>query len=145
MGPDNHPELWLRFCDALGLDRSAVRAATLYPETRDAIEAVRTVCGSEPFAAGLAALYAYEAQQPEVMTTKRAGLEEHYDVHTGHDFFIEHETADVKHSADEARLIAAHGEATPAVVLEAADVSLAATYRLLDGVYSRYVEAVPSI
>lgn len=31
-GPENHPELWLRFCDALGLDREAVANAELLPE-----------------------------------------------------------------------------------------------------------------
>jgi pyrroloquinoline-quinone synthase len=37
MGENNHPELWLRFCDALGLDRAAVQSAELLPETREAI------------------------------------------------------------------------------------------------------------
>src|ERR1041384_4160930 len=53
MGPDNHPELWLRFCDALGLDREAVKSADLLPETRDAIAAMRTVCRNEPAVVGL--------------------------------------------------------------------------------------------
>jgi pyrroloquinoline-quinone synthase len=56
-GPENHPELWLRFCDALGLDRDAVKSAELLPETREAIATMRRVCRDEPAAAGLAALY----------------------------------------------------------------------------------------
>ena len=77
-GPENHPELWLRFCDALGLDRDAVRNAVLLPETAGAIASMRTVCREAPAAAGVAALYAYESQQPEVMKVKRDGLRTMY-------------------------------------------------------------------
>jgi pyrroloquinoline-quinone synthase len=139
MGPNNHPELWLRFCDALGLERSAVKASEVLPETRDAIDAMRGVCGSAPFGAGLAALYAYESQQPEVMTTKRAGLNDLYDVTTGHDFFIEHETADVRHSAQERDLIERHADGHEEAIELGAQVGLDATYELLNGVYERYV------
>src|SRR5579862_8870708 len=66
-GAANHPELWLRFCDALGLDREAVRRAELLPETAIAIGAMRRTCREESAPAGLAALYAYESQQPDVM------------------------------------------------------------------------------
>jgi pyrroloquinoline-quinone synthase len=141
MGPDNHPELWLRFCDALGLDRDEVRRTEVLPETRAALAAYRKVCQSAPFVGGLAALYTYEVQQPEVMASKRAGLGTHYGVTTGHDFFLEHEVADIEHSASERRLIEAHANGHETIVLDAARVALDATYILLDGVYDRYVRA----
>lgn len=139
LGPDNHPELWLRFCDALGLDRDEVKATEPLPETMFAISAMREVCGRAPFVGGLAALYAYESQQPAVMTTKRRGLETHFGLTEGHDFFIEHESADIRHSADEGALIDAYGAAEASVALAGAQQALDATYALLDGVFTRYV------
>ncbi len=133
-GSENHPELWLRFCDALGLDRDAVRSADLLPETREAIAAMRRVCRDEPAVAGLTALYAYESQQPEVMKTKREGLRDLYGVTSGHDYFVVHETKDIEHSAEERAMIAQHAAGHEAAVLDAAAIALDATYRLLDGV-----------
>jgi pyrroloquinoline-quinone synthase len=133
-GEANHPELWLRFCDALGLDRDAVRTADLLPETARAIAMMRNVCRDAPAVAGLAALYAYESQQPEVMKTKREGLRDKYGVTAGHDYFELHETADVAHSADEARLIARHAAGRETAVLGAARTALDATYTILDGI-----------
>ncbi|MEO7192584.1 MAG: CADD family putative folate metabolism protein [Vicinamibacterales bacterium] len=133
-GPENHPELWLRFCDALGLDRHAVRQAVLLPETAEAIARMRQVCRDQPAVAGLAALYAYESQQPEVMKTKRAGLCEKYNVQTGHDYFDVHETADVAHSAAEGALVAAHAAGYEEAVLGAVHTALEATYTILNGV-----------
>ena len=133
-GADNHPELWLRFCDALGLDRDHVKNADLLPETKAAIEAMRRVCRDEPAAAGLAALYAYESQQPEVMKTKREGLRDLYKVTSGHEYFEVHETMDVAHSAGERALIERHAPGHEAAVLDATSIALDATYTLLDGI-----------
>jgi pyrroloquinoline-quinone synthase len=133
-GTDNHPELWLRFCDALGLDREAVRSAELLPETRDAIAAMRRVCRDEPAVAGLAALYAYESQQPEVMKTKREGLRDRYGITEGHEYFEVHEVLDVEHSAGERALIERMADGPEAAIAAAADQALAATYRILDGI-----------
>jgi pyrroloquinoline-quinone synthase len=136
-GPENHPELWLRFCDALGIDRAAVTSAAPLPETTAAIDAMRRVCRDEPAVAGVAALYAYESQQPEVMKTKRAGLRDLYDVPSGHEYFEVHETADVVHSAEERRLLVRHGAGHEPGMLAAARTALEATYRILDGVEKR--------
>jgi len=134
MGADNHPELWLRFCDALGLDRDAVRRADLLPETREAIAAMRNVCRNQPAAAGLTALYAYESQQPEVMKTKREGLRDLYGVTAGHEYFEVHETMDVAHSAGERAMIAARVQGHETEALQATTTALNATYTLLDGI-----------
>jgi len=133
-GPENHPELWLRFCDALGLDRGAVGRADLLPETREALVAIRRICREAPAVAGVAALYAYESQQPEVMKTKREGLRDLYRVTAGHDYFEVHEAIDVDHRAAEAALIATHAAGHEATALDAAAAALDATYLMLDGV-----------
>jgi pyrroloquinoline-quinone synthase len=136
-GPDNHPELWLRFCDALGLERSAVTSAAPLPETTAAVAAMRRVCREGPAIAAVAALYAYESQQPDVMKTKREGLRDLYQVPTGHEYFTVHETADVEHSAEERKLLVRHGAGHEAAMLVAARTALDATYRILDGVEQR--------
>jgi pyrroloquinoline-quinone synthase len=135
-GVENHPELWLRFCDALGLDRVEVQTADLHPETAAAIAMMRGVCRSQSAVAGVAALYAYESQQPEVMKTKREGLRDLYRVPSGHDYFEVHEQADVVHSADERALITRHADGHEAEILTAAKTALEATYLILDGVRS---------
>jgi pyrroloquinoline-quinone synthase len=133
-GPENHPELWLRFCDALGLDRAAVKQVELLPETAQAIAAMREVSREMPPAASLAALYAYESQQPEVMKTKREGLRDLYKLTTGHEYFEVHETLDVEHSAGEAAMIAKHGTTCGTEIDAAVKTALDATYTLLDGI-----------
>ena len=133
-GPENHPELWLRFCDALGLDRQSVLDAALLPETRNAIARMREVCRSEPAVAGVAALYAYESQQPEVMKTKREGLRDLYHVTAGHEYFEVHETMDVEHSAGERDMIETHAAGHDAAILAAAAAAVEASNQILDGV-----------
>jgi pyrroloquinoline-quinone synthase len=134
LGPDNHPELWLRFCDALGLDRASVKHADLLPETREAIAAMRRLSRQEPAVASLAGLYAYESQQPEVMKTKLEGLRGMYGLTSGCEYFEVHETLDVEHSAAERAMIAKHGAGAERAIDEATRIALDATYRLLDGV-----------
>ena len=143
-GPENHPELWLRFCDALGLDRDAVKRAELLPETRDAIAAMRKVTRESSAVAGVAALYAYESQQPEVMKTKRDGLANLYNVTSGHEYFDVHQTIDVEHSAGERALVDAHADGQEDEILAAAQTALNATYMLLDGVERVRMESMAS-
>lgn len=133
-GPDNHPELWLRFADALGLERPAVTGAEPLPETAEAVATMRHLSRDTPAVAGVAALYAYEVQQPDVMRTKREGLTTLYGVTTGHDYFVVHEERDVEHSADERALLMRHLEGHEAAVLSAVNTALGATYMILDGV-----------
>lgn len=138
-GAENHPDLWLRFCDALGLDRQAVTRMALLPETGEAIAAFRRLCRDGSPVAALAVLYAYESQQPTVMATKRAGLSERYGVRTGHDYFVAHESLDIEHSRVERELVERHSSGHEDEILQAVEAGLAATYRLLDGINNRYV------
>ena len=73
-GPENHPELWLRFCEALSLDRADVASGTPNAATRALIDSMRTFARSESLHEGLAALYAYESQIPAVAKAKIDGL-----------------------------------------------------------------------
>jgi len=141
-GPDNHPELWLRFSDGLGVARDDVRNAELLPKTVESVERMVNITRSEDFRDGLAALYAYESQVPMVARTKREGLAKFYQLDDARSvqFFTVHEDADIIHSQVERDLLAEHC-ATPEQqerAIAAADEAARALWHFLDGVYDAY-------
>src|ERR1051326_8700155 len=95
-GDPNHPELWLRFAESVGVDRSDVRTAELWPETTNLIDSFRDVCRDGCTEDGLAALYAYESQIPAVAESKIEGLRKFYGIDTpnGLAYFRVHIEAD---------------------------------------------------
>jgi pyrroloquinoline-quinone synthase len=128
-GEANHAELWLRFGEGIGTDRAAVREAPRHEETERLVETYRELTAAAPLAAGIAALYAYEAQVPEVAAEKEHGLRERYGVTDGRTlaFFALHSTLDVEHSGAEREMIRAL-----AATAEHEDAALEATERTLD-------------
>jgi pyrroloquinoline-quinone synthase len=99
-GPENHPELWLRFCESLGLDREAVKSGTPNDATRHLITTMKSLARDGALHEGLAALYAYESQIPAVAKAKIEGLAKWYGISSDRDvsFFSVHMEADVAHS-----------------------------------------------
>lgn len=143
-GDDNHPELWLRFAEGLGEDRAAVEEAELLPETRDSVERLIALTRQGPIE-GLAALYAYESQIPEVAKTKREGLSAFYGLDDARStaFFSVHEQADIAHSQAEAELLARlcdSPEKEEQAVAAAAE-GARALWTFLDGVERAYLPA----
>jgi pyrroloquinoline-quinone synthase len=137
-GPENHPELWLRFCDALGVDRGEVKATSANEATADLIASMRTHARSEKLHEGLAALYAYESQIPAVAKAKIDGLAAWYGITEPRDiaFFSVHMTADVLHSQTARELLETLCD-TPGKCEEARDAAaktVNALYRFLDAV-----------
>ncbi len=98
-GSENHPALWRRFAAALGAKSSDLSAAPRTPEVAEAIAEFRRATHDGSVAEGLAALYAYESQIPEVSKTKREGLGAFYGIvdEDATRFFSVHEEADVWH------------------------------------------------
>jgi pyrroloquinoline-quinone synthase len=138
-GENNHPELWMRFADGMGIARDEVRNATLLVKTRESVDAMVRLTRSEDFRTGLAALYAYESQVPLVAKTKREGLAKFYGLDDARSlqFFTVHEAADVFHSQVERDLLVEHcrtpGEQGRAVA--AADQAARSLWHFLDGVH----------
>jgi len=135
--PRPHAELWLRFAAAVGADPAAVRAAEATAAARECVDEFRRLCGGST-AAALAALYAYESQQPEVSCQKSAGLRAHYGVADPEalSYFSVHAEADQRHREGERRALAlclAAG-ADSREVLDAGEAALAVYWRLLDAV-----------
>ena len=138
-GKDNHPELWLRFCEALGMARAAVQEEALLPETRDLIDAYRGITTTASVASALAAIFAYERQVPAIAREKASGLGRFYGITDPEalEFFTVHMAIDPGHADAEADIIReqATGDVEQAQVEAAVERALAAQWRFLDGAY----------
>jgi pyrroloquinoline-quinone synthase len=135
-GVDNHPELWLRFAEAIGMPRERVLDSTPSPSSASLVREFSKLAESGHIPSGLAALYAYESQIPAVATAKIDGLKRFYSVNDerGLAFFAVHEKADVWHARTGADLIKRHCFVEPDrdLAIEAADRALSALWSLLD-------------
>ncbi len=140
-GEENHPELWLRFTDALGLERAAVIGTELYPETAALVGTFERMCREGSVTEGLAAIYAYEAQVPEIAGTKMEGLAKWYGVRgaRGLRFFQVHKEADIVHRQVGRDLLSSLVRTTAEEdrSVRAAEEALDALWSMLDGVQRR--------
>jgi pyrroloquinoline-quinone synthase len=147
-GAENHPELWLRFAEGLGVAREDVRAAKLLPSTKDSVRRLQSLTRSEDYREGLAALLAYESQIPEVARTKREGLKSFYDVvdERSVSFFRVHESIDVLHQQVEMQILKQQCR-TPETrneAIVAAREAAKALWGFLDGVTAAYLTVGPA-
>ena len=145
LGTENHPALWMRFAQAMGASQKEVGNTTPLPSTVDLVDTMMTFCRNRSFQEGLASLYAYESQIPEVSRVKIQGLKDFYGI-TSPDaikFFSVHQEADVHHSREERVLLEKNtgDDVAPAVERAALDTANA-LWRFLDGVHNTY--AVPN-
>ena len=109
-GSPNHPELWRKFANALGVEDVDLATTAKRPETKNLIDTFRSVCGNGSTAEGLAALYAYESQIPAICESKIDGLRKHYAFTNSeyYEYFSVHIEADCEHSAVERKLLGAY-------------------------------------
>jgi pyrroloquinoline-quinone synthase len=137
-GPDNHPELFLRFSEGAGIGRDAVRTAEHHEETTACVKTFMDLARNPNHLAGLAALYAYESQQHELSASKIQRLDVHYGIidERAYQFFAVHEKADVWHSQGEREAIqnAAQTEEDRALVKDAVEKACKAVWRMFDGI-----------
>jgi pyrroloquinoline-quinone synthase len=143
-GAGNHPGLWVKFAQSLGVSEDEAARTELLPETREAIDALRAITRDGSYLEGVAALYAYESQIPEVAKVKIDGLKQFYGINdaTALSFFTVHQEADIYHSAGEKNILKDHAvsDAQRAACLSAAEASSRAMLKLLDGVQRAYVQ-----
>ena len=137
-GEQNHPALWRRFAAAVGAREEDLSATPRTPEVADLVGSFLETTRSGSVAEGLAALYAYESQIPEISKTKREGLAAFYGITDPEAvrFFSVHETADVWHRQVEREALGrvADTDAEREKALSAAQRCLDALNRALDGV-----------
>jgi len=135
-GIQPHPELWLNFCSALGLNAEPVKQATPVIETRDMVNGFYEFCRNRDYRVGVAALLAYEYQVPEVSRVKRDGLRRFYGIESDRavEFFSVHETADIHHREAELNILlekCSNGEQEK--FLEVIDTAAGLYWGMLDG------------
>ncbi len=132
-----HPELWLRFAEAIDVPRSRVRAARPTAGTQQLLANYESLALDATAPEALAALYAYESIFPEVAAEKARGLATHYGVRSRRalEFFRVHAEADVAHSAAERTVLRteiARSNAARRAALRATERTVGAWWHFLD-------------
>ena len=94
----DHPKLWKNFALAIGAEKNEIDSVKKEKFTTEMIDNFFKHSRTS-YAEGLAALYTYERQIPEIAETKIRGLKNHYGVSSkeGLEFFEVHKAADVYH------------------------------------------------
>jgi pyrroloquinoline-quinone synthase len=102
----DHPTLWKNFALAMGSNINEIDKVKPDWFTKDMIDNFFKQ-GRSSYAEGLASLYTYERQIPEIAETKIQGLKKFYGVNSkeGLEFFEAHKSADVHHRAECEKLL----------------------------------------
>jgi len=109
-GSPSHPELWLKFTEVLHVSDLDVPSIEKQPESKNLIDAFRSVCRDRPTAEGLAALYAYESQILAICESKIDGLKKYYGFNNPerYRYFSVHIKADREHAAAERKMLSSY-------------------------------------
>jgi pyrroloquinoline-quinone synthase len=102
----DHPKLWKNFALAMGADAKKIEEVKADQFTQDMIDNFFKN-GRSTYAEGLASLYTYERQIPEIAETKIQGLKKYYGVNSkeGLEFFVAHKEADIHHRKECEKLL----------------------------------------
>ncbi len=130
-----HIELWKRFAEGIGVSRDELDAYNTSSKVREAVDTMLKLSKSRY---GIASMYAYEAQLPEISKTKLEGLIKLYNIRDDDTLEYQrvHSIIDIKHSQTWRRLIERNNDEA---LIDASIESLKAQNRVLDGVYERYI------
>lgn len=139
-----HPKLWREFAEAVGVSEDDITSCPALPGTQAVVETFREIVGDRTVAEAVAALYAYEAQVPEIATTKIDGLKKFYGVQSreGLAYFEVHEEADKLHREAWRNWLLEHAEGNDADILATTNEALDAMWHLLDAVHCKQSYAV---
>jgi pyrroloquinoline-quinone synthase len=138
-----HPKLWRDFAAAVGVGEDDVTSCPALPGTQAVVRTFREICGDRPVAEAVAALYAYEAQVPEIAATKIDGLKKFYGIDTpeGVAYFAVHEEADKAHRAAWRGWLEEHASGNDDEILATANEALDALWGALDAVHCKQAAA----
>ena len=136
-GPENHPELWMRFAKGMGNSRETVQNKVAMKEIEDLVKTFNDLSRSEQYHIGLAALYCYESMQPEISETKKDGLQKFYGIKDEKTlkFFTVHMHADKYHREVVRNLLIelSESENNQKEILDAVDSALLSLNNFLSG------------
>jgi len=132
-----HPKLWRDFAAAVGVAEDDITCCPALPGTQAVVATFREICGDRPVAEAVAALYAYEAQVPEIAATKLDGLRKFYGINRAEAlaYFAIHEEADKVHRAAWRSWLAEHTEGSDDEIVATANEALDALWGALDAVH----------
>lgn len=132
----NHPELWKDFGHGLGVKAHEWDSEKPEMQAQNLVDTYWKLCRSS-YGEGLAALFAYEYQVPEVAKLKIEGLKKFYDIEDESTlkFFAVHEEADKEHSQVCANMIDQLPENQRQEVLNAGKEAAQALWNFLSEVY----------
>jgi pyrroloquinoline-quinone synthase len=136
-----HPKLWRDFAASLGVNEEDITCCPSLPGTQAVVETFREIVGDRSVAEAVAALYAYEAQVPEIATTKIGGLKKFYGVTSpkGLAYFTVHEEADKTHRASWRNWLEEHAHGEEEEILATTNEALDALWGALDAVHCAHV------
>jgi len=136
-----HPKLWRDFAAALGVNEEDITSCPSLPGTQALVETFREIVGDRPVAEAVAALYAYEAQVPEIATTKMDGLRNFYGICSPRAlaYFTLHEEVDKAHRAAWRSWLEEHAYGDDEEILATTNVALNALWGALDAVHCAHV------
>ncbi|HMQ11069.1 MAG TPA: CADD family putative folate metabolism protein [Oligoflexia bacterium] len=131
MGKD-HPQLWSEFATGVGASEESLQQHTGGKAINHVIDTFFK-CARSSYSEGLASLYAYEYQVPEVAKTKIDGLKKFYaiDDEKSLAFFKVHQSADVIHREACENLLDQFSPAEQNKALQAAKNSAKALWNFL--------------
>jgi pyrroloquinoline-quinone synthase len=94
-----HPRLWRDFAASLGVPEDVLATSPSLPGIQNVVHTFREICAERSPAEAVAALYAYEAQVPEIASTKIDGLARFYGISDAKStaYFAVHQEADKVH------------------------------------------------
>ncbi len=132
-----HPKLWRDFAAAVGVGEDDITCCPALPGTQAVVQKFREICGDRSVAEAIATLYAYEAQVPEIATTKMDGLRKFYGVtqEEGLAYFAVHEETDKLHRASWRRWLEEHADGNEDEIVATAQEALNALWGALDAVH----------
>jgi pyrroloquinoline-quinone synthase len=135
----DHPKLWKNFALAMGADPDKIENVKREWFTNDMIENF-FYQARKSYAEGLASLYTYERQIPEIAETKIRGLKKFYGVTSkeGLEFFEAHKAADVIHRKECEKLLDALTEEEKDKAEKASVITARYLWNFLSGMSTKH-------
>ena len=135
----DHPKLWKNFAMAMGADSEKIEEVKADHFTQDLINNFFKN-GRSTYAEGLASLYTYERQIPEIAETKIQGLKKFYGVSSekGLEFFEAHKKADVYHREECEKLLDGLSKEEQGIAEKAALSTAKYLWNFLSGVANKH-------
>jgi pyrroloquinoline-quinone synthase len=140
----SHPKLWRDFASSLGVEEDDITCCPALPGTQNVVQTFREICGDRTIPEAVAALYAYEAQVPEIATTKIDGLKKFYSITQpgALAYFEVHEEADLAHRAAWRNWLLENANEDHPEILATTNEALNALWGALDAVHQTKSKAV---